>query len=62
MSIQKRLIWAVIIVLGAVSLAIVALTRGEPINAAWLVVAAACVHLIGYRFLMVFSSPTKCSA
>jgi carbon starvation protein len=53
-SIQKKLIWAVIIVLGAVSLAIVALTRGEPINAAWLVVAAACVHLIAYRFYGLF--------
>src|SRR5208337_3312272 len=54
MSIQKRLIWAVIIVLGAVSLAIIALTRGEPINAAWLVIAAACVHVIAYRFYGLF--------
>ncbi len=54
MSIQKKLIWAAIIVLGAVSLAIVALTRGEPINAAWLVIAAACVHLIAYRFYGLF--------
>ena len=54
MAIQKKLIWAAIIVLGAVSLAIVALTRGEPINAAWLVVAAACVHLIAYRFYGLF--------
>ncbi len=54
MSIQKKLIWTAIIVLGAVSLAIVALTRGEPINAAWLVVAAACVHLVAYRFYGLF--------
>src|SRR5271166_1256664 len=54
MSIQKKLIWAAIIVLGAVSLAIVALTRGEPINAAWLVVAAACIQLISYRFYGLF--------
>ncbi len=54
MSIQKKLIWTAIIVLGAVSLAIVALTRGEPINAAWLVVAAACVHLTAYRFYGLF--------
>jgi carbon starvation protein CstA len=53
-SIQKKLIWAAIMVLGAVSLGIVALTRGEPINAAWLVVAAACVHLIAYRFYGLF--------
>src|SRR5271166_4048224 len=54
MSIQKKLIWAAIIVLGAVSLAIVALTRDEPINAAWLVIAAACVHIIAYRFYALF--------
>jgi carbon starvation protein len=54
MSIQKKLIWTAITVLGAVSLAIVALTRGEPINAAWLVVAAACVHLTAYRFYGLF--------
>src|SRR5271157_4365957 len=54
MSIQKKVIWAAIIVLGAVSLAIIALMRGEPINAAWLVVAAACVHLIAYRFYGLF--------
>src|SRR5271157_2305839 len=54
MSIQKKLIWAAIIVLGAVSLAIIALTRGEPINAAWLVIAAACVHVIAYRFYGLF--------
>ncbi len=54
MSIQKKVIWAAIIALGAVSLAIIALMRGEPINAAWLVVAAACVHLVGYRFYGLF--------
>jgi carbon starvation protein len=54
MSIQKKLIWAAVSVLGAVSLAIVALTRGEAINAAWLVIAAACVHLIAYRFYGLF--------
>jgi carbon starvation protein len=37
-------------VLGAVSFAVVALTRGEPVNAAWLVIAAVCIYLIAYRF------------
>jgi hypothetical protein len=32
--------------LGAVSFAVVALTRGEHVNAAWLVVAAVCIYLI----------------
>jgi carbon starvation protein CstA len=49
-----KLIWAAVAVLGAVSLAIVALTRGEPINAAWLVTAAVCVYFIAYRFYALF--------
>jgi carbon starvation protein CstA len=54
MSIQKKLIWAVIVLLGVVSFAIVALTRAEPVNAAWLVIAAVCIYLISYRFYGLF--------
>ncbi|MGO9594597.1 MAG: carbon starvation CstA family protein [Steroidobacteraceae bacterium] len=54
MSIQKKLIWTAIVVLGAVSFAIVALTRGEPVNAAWLVIAAVCIYFIAYRFYGLF--------
>jgi len=50
MSMQNKLLWAGVVVLGAVSFAIVALTRGEPVNAAWLVVAAVCIYFIAYRF------------
>ena len=49
-GIQSKLLWARIAALGAVSLAIVALTRGEPVNAAWLVIAAVCIYLIAYRY------------
>ncbi len=54
MSIQSKLIWAAVVVLGAVSFGIVALTRGEPINAAWLVIAAVCIYFISYRFYGLF--------
>ena len=54
MSIQKKLIWTAVVVLGAVSFAIVALARGEPVNAAWLVIAAVCIYLIAYRFYGLF--------
>jgi len=54
MSFRNKLLWAAIIVLGAVSFAIVALNRGEPVNAAWLVVAAVCVYAIAYRFYGLF--------
>ena len=39
-----RLLWGVIAILGAVSLGAIALHRGEPINALWLVVAATCCY------------------
>ena len=39
-NIQTTLLWVAVIALGTVSLGIVALSRGEPVNAAWLVVAA----------------------
>ncbi len=54
MSLQSKLIWAAVAVLGAISFAIVALTRGEPVNAAWLVIAAVCIYLIAYRFYGLF--------
>jgi carbon starvation protein len=58
MSISKKLIWAAIAVLGAACLGVVALSRGEPINAAWLVVASVCVYCIGYRFYGLFIANT----
>ncbi len=36
--------------LGAVSVGILAWSRGEPVNALWMVVAALCVFAISYRF------------
>jgi len=54
MSIQKKLIWAAVVVLGAVSFGVLALTRGEPVNAAWLVIAAVCIYFISYRFYGLF--------
>jgi len=49
-GIQTKLLWGAIAALGAVSLGIVALSRGEPVNAAWLVIAAVCVYFIAYRY------------
>jgi carbon starvation protein len=53
-NIQTMLLWAAVIVLGTVSLGIVALSRGEPVNAAWLVVAAVCIYFTAYRFYALF--------
>jgi len=48
------LAWAAVAVLGAVALSLVALHRGETINAAWLVIAAVCTYAVGYRFYARF--------
>ena len=47
---QTKILWLAIALLGAISFAIVALNRGEPVNAAWLVVAAVCIYFIAYRY------------
>jgi len=53
-SLASKLIWVAIAVLGAICLGVIALERGESINAIWLVVAALCVFSIGYRFYAKF--------
>jgi carbon starvation protein len=50
----KALIWIAIAILGAVTVATIALHRGESINATWLVVAALCCYALGYRFYSKF--------
>jgi carbon starvation protein len=51
---QRIAVWTVIAVLGAVAWGILALARGESINAAWLIVAALCSYAIAYRFYSRF--------
>ena len=50
----SQLGWAALALLGAGSLAYIALKRGESINAVWIVAAAVCVYLIAYRFYSLF--------
>src|SRR6188472_1161581 len=49
-TVQNTILWIAVALLGAVAFAIVALNRGEAVNAAWLVVAAVCIYFIAYRF------------
>src|ERR1700757_5006705 len=58
MSIKNKLLWAAITVLGAVSFGIVALKRGEPVNAMWLGIAALCIYVIAFRFYGLFIANT----
>ncbi|RKH56214.1 carbon starvation CstA family protein [Corallococcus llansteffanensis] len=49
-GVARKLGWALVALAGAFSLGVVALHRGESINAIWLVVAAVAVFMLGYRF------------
>jgi len=46
--------WGVVAIVGAAAIGIVAVHRGEPINALWLVAAAGCWYALGYRFYSKF--------
>ena len=48
--ILRVLLWTAVALLGAAAFAVVALQRGETVNAAWLVTAAVCTYLVAYRF------------
>jgi carbon starvation protein len=50
----KTLAWCAVALLGATAVAIIALVRGETINAIWFVIAAVCVYAVGYRFYSSF--------
>ncbi len=48
------MLWLFVAVLGAAALGGIALQRGEQINALWLIVAAVCTYLVGFRFYSAF--------
>ncbi len=50
----RILLWSAVAALGAAAIAVMALHRGETINAAWLVVAAVCTYAVAYRFYARF--------
>lgn len=47
---MNKLFWSLVAVVGAIAFGGVALQRGEPINALWIIVAAVCIYALGYRF------------
>jgi carbon starvation protein len=49
-----RLAWGLVALMGAAAVGVIAVHRGEPINALWLVVAATCCYSLGYRFYSKF--------
>jgi carbon starvation protein len=57
-NIKQLLLWSLVTLISVVSLAVLALHRGESINAVWLVAAALSVYLIAYRFYSRFIADT----
>jgi carbon starvation protein len=53
-KILTHFVWACIAVLAAFCLAGIAINRGERINSMWLVLAAACTYVLGFRFYARF--------
>jgi carbon starvation protein CstA len=49
-----KLLWLIVAIVGAACLGVVALRRGEPVNAIWLVAASMAVFTIAYRFYSRF--------
>ena len=60
-NVLNKLGWLLFALFGAACLAVVALQRGEPVNAIWLVSAAVAVLLIAYRFYGRFIADTALS-
>jgi carbon starvation protein CstA len=50
----KHIAWFAVAVLGAIALGVVALRRGEAVNALWIVVAAVAIYLVAYRYYSLF--------
>ncbi|MBV8553137.1 MAG: carbon starvation protein A [Acidobacteriaceae bacterium] len=50
----SRAVWALLAVLAAVAVGKIAADRGEAVNSLWLVAAAVCIFLLGFRFYAKF--------
>ena len=53
-SLLRHLPWLMLAIVGACALGVVALRRGEAINALWIVVAAVAIYLVAYRYYSLF--------
>ncbi|WP_263772210.1 carbon starvation CstA family protein [Propionivibrio soli] len=52
--VSKHLIWWLLTAVGVFSLGTVALSRGETINALWIVTAAVSIYLVAYRYYSLY--------
>lgn len=54
MPVRSKIVFAVIALVGAVAWSVIAVVRGETVNAVWFVVAAVCTYAVAYRFYARF--------
>jgi carbon starvation protein len=50
----RGLLWVLVSLIGAAAVGVIALARGETVNAIWFVIAALAVYAVGYRFYSSF--------
>ena len=53
-SLLRHVPWLALAIIGAFALGVVALRRGEAVNALWIVVAAVAIYLVAYRYYSLF--------
>ena len=51
---MTAILWGLVALVGAAGWGVLALSRGETVSAAWLVLAAVGTYLVGYRFYSRF--------
>jgi carbon starvation protein len=52
--VSKHALWALLTVLGVFALGTVALSRGETLNALWIITAAVSIYLVAYRYYSLY--------
>jgi carbon starvation protein len=50
MALWKKLLWIAVTILGVASIWVLALSRGEPVSALWIITAGFCAAAVSYRF------------
>lgn len=52
--VSKHALWALLTVVGVFALGTVALSRGETLNALWIITAAVSIYLVAYRYYSLY--------
>lgn len=53
-TLPSKLVWSLVAIIGAISFGMLALSRGEHVNAVWLVLAAAWVCIASHIDFIVY--------